>query len=94
MQSNIFREYDIRGIVDKDFDDKDVNTLGKAIGTYLDAKGVRKITLGRDCRTHGPRIHKALLEACFPPAWKYWTSGSAPARFCTTACISSRLRAA
>jgi phosphomannomutase/phosphoglucomutase len=62
MQSNIFREYDIRGIVDQDFDDKDINILGKAIGTYLDNHGVKKITLGRDCRTHGPRVRDALVD--------------------------------
>ncbi len=62
MQSNIFREYDIRGVVDQDFDDQDIITLGKAIGTYLDSHGVKKITLGRDCRTHGPRIRQALVE--------------------------------
>ena len=34
MQANIFREYDIRGVVDKDLTDQDVVTLGKAMGTY------------------------------------------------------------
>ena len=30
----IFRNYDIRGIVDKDLDEKKVEALGKAFGTF------------------------------------------------------------
>jgi phosphomannomutase/phosphoglucomutase len=62
MQSNIFREYDIRGVVDKDITDQDVITLGKAIGTYMESHGVKKITLGRDCRTHGEHYRDLLLK--------------------------------
>ena len=31
----IFREYDIRGIVDEDLTDEAVEALGKGIGTYF-----------------------------------------------------------
>jgi len=60
MNPRVFREYDIRGNADRDLDDGFVNDLGKAIGTHLRRAGASKITLGRDCRVHSPRLHKAL----------------------------------
>ena len=35
MNECIFREYDIRGIVEQDFNTDIVVSLGKAFGTYL-----------------------------------------------------------
>src|SRR5215471_12044273 len=57
----VFREYDIRGVADRDLGDDLVENLGKSIGTHLRRKGkALKITLGRDCRVHSPRLHQAL----------------------------------
>ncbi len=60
MNPRVFREYDIRGNADRDLDDGFVNLLGKAIGSHLKRSGARRITLGRDCRVHSPRLHKEL----------------------------------
>ncbi|BEQ15711.1 phosphomannomutase/phosphoglucomutase [Desulfoferula mesophila] len=62
MNPNIFREYDIRGVVDQDIHDADVVTLGKAIGTYMEGKAVKTITLGRDCRLSADRYRDLLCE--------------------------------
>ena len=62
MNPRVFREYDIRGVADKDFPDDFVTDLGRAIGTALGDDGARIITLGRDCRVSSPRIHAALRE--------------------------------
>jgi phosphomannomutase/phosphoglucomutase len=62
MNPNIFREYDIRGVVDKDISDADVVILGKAIGTYMAQKGVERITVGRDCRLSADRYRDLLVE--------------------------------
>ncbi len=62
MEAKIFREYDIRGVVDRDMTDADVVLLGRAMGTYLEGRGARRITLGRDCRLSGQRYHDLLLE--------------------------------
>ena len=35
LKPTIFREYDIRGEADRELPDADVETLGRAIGTYL-----------------------------------------------------------
>ena len=61
LNPTIFREYDIRGIADRDLLSPDIETLGRAIGTYLIRRSGRKVNLGRDCRLSGPRLHAALL---------------------------------
>lgn len=67
MNPQIFREYDIRGLVDKDLSEADVYTLGRAIGTYLLREGKKTATLGRDCRLSSPaysdQIAKGLLDS-------------------------------
>jgi phosphomannomutase/phosphoglucomutase len=63
MNPRVFREYDIRGVADVDFDDASVDDLGRAIGTWLRRAGSQRITLGRDCRLSSPRIHAALRRA-------------------------------
>src|SRR5262245_43096085 len=62
MNPRTFREYDIRGVADRDFPDDLVRDIGRAIGTHLARAGARRICLGRDCRVHSPRLHAALLE--------------------------------
>jgi phosphomannomutase/phosphoglucomutase len=63
MNPEIFREYDIRGIAERDFTDENCALLGRAIGTFMRRAGTRRITLGRDCRLHSARIREALLPA-------------------------------
>ena len=46
----IFRDYDIRGIVGKDLDEKFAYCFGQAFGTYLARKGVREALVGYDAR--------------------------------------------
>src|SRR5208282_5925114 len=62
MNPQVFREYDIRGVVENDFDDAFVTDLGRAWATTLHRAGKRKVTLGRDCRLSSPRLHDRLLE--------------------------------
>jgi phosphomannomutase/phosphoglucomutase len=50
MNPEVFREYDIRGVVDRDLNPDFVYLLGRAIGTYAMSHCVRQMTLGRDCR--------------------------------------------
>jgi phosphomannomutase/phosphoglucomutase len=50
MNPEVFREYDVRGLVDRDLNPAFVEELGRAIGTFAGRRGVRTMTLGRDCR--------------------------------------------
>jgi phosphomannomutase/phosphoglucomutase len=58
----VFREYDIRGVADRDLDDDFARDLGRAIGTFLGRRGQRRIALGRDCRLSSDRLHAALTD--------------------------------
>jgi phosphomannomutase/phosphoglucomutase len=60
MNPRVFREYDIRGVADRDFPDDFAADLGRATGAYFAAAGARRVTLGRDCRLSSPRIHAAF----------------------------------
>jgi phosphomannomutase/phosphoglucomutase len=62
MNPKVFREYDVRGIVDQDLDENFVYDLGRAIGTFASARGVREMTLGRDCRLSSERYGAAILK--------------------------------
>ncbi len=62
MLQSIFREYDIRGIADKELLDPDVELLGQALGTYIQRNAGKNINLGRDCRLSGERLAVALRK--------------------------------
>ena len=66
MNSQVFREYDIRGVVEEDFDDEFVTDLGRAYATMLRRAGKRTITVGRDCRLSSDRLFHLLLEGLLP----------------------------
>ena len=59
---NVFRAYDIRGVVDRDFNAEWVTHLGKACGTYLAGRGISSAVIGYDCRHSSPAYHDALVE--------------------------------
>ena len=58
----IFREYDIRGVVDKDLTDEVVELLGKGIGTYLLQHQAKKATVGGDVRLSTERFRTQLIK--------------------------------
>ena len=60
MNPRVFREYDIRGIAERDFPDDFVSDLSRSVGAYFAEAGVQRITLGRDCRLSSPRIHATM----------------------------------
>jgi phosphomannomutase/phosphoglucomutase len=62
MNPHIFREYDIRGLVDKDLTVDVVEKLGRGLGTVVRRKGGRSIALGRDCRESSTRFREAMCK--------------------------------
>src|ERR1700733_10256409 len=66
MNPRSFREYDIRGVADRDLDDATVRALGMAIGEIAVAAatsdGAPTVVVGRDCRTTSPRLFHALTD--------------------------------
>ncbi len=62
LEPRIFREYDIRGLADRDLPGDLAYDLGRAIGAHLARLGGRRIALGRDVRLSSPRLHAELLR--------------------------------
>ncbi len=61
QKASVFRAYDIRGLVDKDFNVDWVTRLGKACGTYFLSHDIRTVVVGRDCRLSSPAYHDAVI---------------------------------
>jgi len=62
MNPNVFREYDVRGIVGADLNEEFVFNLGRSIGTYAAEYKIRKMTIGRDCRLSSDDYHNFLIK--------------------------------
>lgn len=66
LKDKIFREYDIRGVVDEDFDSTLAFALGRAIGetaiSESSASNRLRYGVGRDCRLTGPALSSALID--------------------------------
>lgn len=62
MNTNIFREYDIRGIVGDQLTDQTVATLGSSIGTFFARNGARRIAIGYDARKSSPGFSDILTR--------------------------------
>ncbi len=62
MSAHIFREYDIRGLVDKDLTVEVFEQLGLGLGSTLRRQGGTRVAVGRDCRESSTRFRDALLK--------------------------------
>ncbi|MBI9080035.1 MAG: phosphomannomutase/phosphoglucomutase [Pseudodesulfovibrio sp.] len=62
INKQIFRAYDIRGIVGEDFDAEWVRELGRACGTYFREKCWDRALLGHDCRASSPEYQQVMAE--------------------------------
>lgn len=56
----IFKAYDIRGIVRTTLTPKTVRQIGQALGSEAVVRGVKSIVIGRDGRLSGPALAGAL----------------------------------
>ena len=62
MDQNIFREYDIRGIVGEQLTDETVLKIAFALGTFFNRNGARRIAVGYDARESGTRFRDLLVK--------------------------------
>lgn len=58
----IFRGYDLRGIVDKDLNPEIVERLGRAYGTFLNKRKIKKAVVGHDCRLSSESYSDAITK--------------------------------
>jgi phosphomannomutase/phosphoglucomutase len=62
LPQEIFKAYDIRGIVGKTLTTEIIKTIGHAIGSEALARGLLSIAIGRDGRLSGPELTQALSK--------------------------------
>lgn len=78
LKPEIFREYDIRGIVGKDLTPETVEILGRGIGTYVRRHGKNTVALGRDCRLSSPEFAAALTRGLLSTGCDILALGTIP----------------
>ena len=62
LPKEIFKAYDIRGIVDHTLTPDIVTAIGKALGSEAVVRGLSTIVIGRDGRLSGPNLSQALAQ--------------------------------
>jgi phosphomannomutase / phosphoglucomutase len=62
LPAEIFKAYDIRGIVDKSLTADVVRQVGHALGSLAIEQGQKAIAVGRDGRLSGPELAGALMD--------------------------------
>jgi phosphomannomutase/phosphoglucomutase len=62
INPQIFREYDIRGVVDKDLTPEIVKKIGQGFGTYMRRLGYKSLVVGRDGRISSELFKDALIK--------------------------------
>jgi len=78
LNKDIFRQYDIRGIVGQDLTPETVELLGKGIGTYFRQRGCREVALGRDGRLSSPQFSKSFTNGLLSTGCNVFDLGTVP----------------
>lgn len=86
----VFREYDIRGYVDKDLDSDFACRLGQALGSYAAQKGVQPkvAVVGWDCRESSPVYAKSVAEGLSSVGFDVVMIGMVPTPVVYHACFN------
>jgi phosphomannomutase/phosphoglucomutase len=78
MNPSVFREYDIRGVAEKDFDREFALLLGKVHGTMIADRGGTRATVGRDCRTTSDAYAEAVIAGMASAGLQVYDIGICP----------------
>ena len=78
VNSEIFRAYDIRGIVDKDLTEEITYFLGKAVGTFIQLQGRDSVVTARDGRISGDRLQHKFQEGVLSSGCNVLDIGKVP----------------
>lgn len=62
LSAELFKAYDIRGIVGRTLTDKAMVLIGQALASMILARGGRAVVIGRDGRLSGPQLLAALRQ--------------------------------
>ena len=78
MNPAIFREYDIRGLAEIDFDEKFALLLGKVHGTAVAEQGGTRVAVGRDCRATSDAYAEAVIAGFVSAGLQVYDIGVCP----------------
>ena len=62
FNENIFKTYDIRGVVGKELDSQTAELIGRSLGTLLLQQNLKKCVVGRDNRLSSPDLSKNFIN--------------------------------
>ncbi len=82
MNPHIFRQYDIRGVVDRDLTDSVTYDIGRALGSELRDAGGSRLVVGRDARLSSDRLFEALVEGLLDTGVSVVDIGRVPTPVC------------
>ena len=78
MNPSIFREYDIRGLAEQDFDKEFALLLGKVHGTSVVEAGGSRVAVGRDCRATSDPYAEAVIAGMISAGLQVYDIGVCP----------------
>jgi phosphomannomutase/phosphoglucomutase len=78
VPAEIFRTYDIRGIVGRTLTPAIVRAIGRALGSIARERGASTFAVGRDGRLSGPGFSDALIEGMLAAGASAIDIGMAP----------------
>jgi len=78
IKKEIFRQYDIRGIVGEDLTPEVAEYIGKAFGTYLRERGGKSVCVGKDVRISSPALKDSLVSGLLSTGVKVIDIGTVP----------------
>lgn len=78
INPHIFREYDIRGVADRDLTDEAALAIARAFGSRVREAGGRTVVLGRDVRASSPRLEDAWTRGLVSTGVSVWRTGMVP----------------
>ncbi len=78
MENHIFRMYDIRGVVERDFKEPVVVNLGRAFGTFILRRGGQAVALSGDIRLTTPALKEWFARGMLSTGVKVLDIGILP----------------
>jgi len=78
MNPAIFREYDIRGLAEKDFDAEFARRLGEVVGGLVRERGGKRVAVGRDCRASSDPYGEAVIDGLLSTGLQVYDIGVCP----------------
>ena len=78
VPAEIFRAYDIRGIINQNLNDNIANMIGMSIGSEAQSQGQTSIIVARDGRLSSPELAQALIQGLITSGMKVIDIGLVP----------------